>query len=204
MSREDEVGGRTERMGHSGARCPYSGRVRQDVGGLAATGSNVTPWLIVAGIIVLLGVIALVVAGIVRSRRSEQQVEDAAETVADAGGTLPTPDPNAPASDETVIEEAAELGGAAAAGTAAATGADAAKAETAAPFSGDPAEIAPSDEFAPNVGQIGQDLDAPADTSWPADAESLPGEPGAPRHSASPEKEVPPFDAPTENDDPSK
>ncbi|MGN6127267.1 MAG: LPXTG cell wall anchor domain-containing protein [Humibacter sp.] len=178
--------------------------MRQDVGGLAATGSNVTPWLIVAGIIVLLGVIALVVAGIVRSRRSEQQVEDAAETVADAGGTLPTPDPNAPASDETVIEEAAELGGAAAAGTAAATGADAAKAETAAPFSGDPAEIAPSDEFAPNVGQIGQDLDAPADTSWPADGESQPGEPGAPRHSASPEKEVPPFDAPTENDDPSK
>jgi len=173
--------------------------VRQDVGGLAATGSNVTPWLIVAGIIVLLGVIALVVAGIVRSRRSEQQVEDAAETVADAGGTLPAPDPNASASDETVIEEAAELGGAVAAGTAAA-----AKPETAAPFSGDPAEIAPSDEFAPNIGQIGQDLNAPADTTWPADGEAQPREPRAPKHSANPEKEVPPFDAPSEDDDPSR
>ncbi len=79
-------------------------------GGLAATGSNVTPWLIVAGIIVLLGVIALIVAGVVRSRRAERQVEDAAEAVADAGGTLPEPDANAPESAETVIQEASELG----------------------------------------------------------------------------------------------
>ncbi|MGN6206600.1 LPXTG cell wall anchor domain-containing protein [Humibacter sp.] len=79
-------------------------------GGLAATGSNVTPWLIVAGIIVLLGVIALIIAGVVRSRRAERQVEDAAEAVADAGGTLPEPDANASESDETVIQEASELG----------------------------------------------------------------------------------------------
>ncbi|WP_243064909.1 LPXTG cell wall anchor domain-containing protein [Humibacter sp. RRB41] len=100
--------------------------MNQDLGGLAATGSNVTPWLIVAGIIVLLGVIALVIAGVVRSRRAERQVEDAAEVVADAGGTLPAPDANAPASDETVIQEAAEIGGA---GAAAATGTAAAAAE---------------------------------------------------------------------------
>ncbi|WP_460580799.1 LPXTG cell wall anchor domain-containing protein [Humibacter ginsengisoli] len=79
-------------------------------GGLAATGSDVTPWLIVAGIIVLLGVIALIIAGAVRSRRAERQVEDAAEAVADAGGTLPEPDPEASGSAETVIEEASELG----------------------------------------------------------------------------------------------
>ncbi|GAB3801711.1 hypothetical protein GCM10028798_17870 [Humibacter antri] len=79
-------------------------------GGLAATGSDVTPWLIVAGIIVLLGVIALIIAGIVRSRRAERQVEDAAAAVADAGGTLPEPDPDASDSAETVIQEATELG----------------------------------------------------------------------------------------------
>ena len=82
--------------------------------GLAASGSNVTPWLIVAGIIVLLGVIALVVAGVVRSRRAEHQVEDAAVAVADAGGELPIPNTNASASDETIIHEAADLAGGAA------------------------------------------------------------------------------------------
>lgn len=88
----------------------YAVGVTEHFGGLAATGSNVTPWLIVAGIIVLLGVIALIIAGVVRSRRAERQVEDAAEAVADAGGTLPEPDANASESDETVIQEASELG----------------------------------------------------------------------------------------------
>ena len=71
-----------------------------------------TPWLIVAAIVVLLGVVALVVAGVLRSRRAERQVEDAAEAVAGAGGVLPTPDANAPESAETVIQEASELGAA--------------------------------------------------------------------------------------------
>jgi LPXTG-motif cell wall-anchored protein len=77
---------------------------------LAETGSNVAPWLVIAGLIVLLGVIALVIAGVVRSRRAEHEVEDAAERVAAAGGTLPEPDANAPASEETVIDEASDLG----------------------------------------------------------------------------------------------
>jgi hypothetical protein len=84
--------------------------VTQDFSGLAATGSDVTPWLIVAAIVVLLGVVALVVAGVLRSRRAERQVEDAAEAVAGAGGVLPAPDANAPESAETVIQEASELG----------------------------------------------------------------------------------------------
>ncbi|HVX07441.1 hypothetical protein [Humibacter sp.] len=100
----------------------------QDFSGLAATGSDVTPWLIVAAIVVLLGVVALVVAGVLRSRRAERQVEDAAEAVAGAGGVLPTPDANAPESAETVIQEASELGatdaGTAAPGTPAAPPAD--------------------------------------------------------------------------------
>jgi LPXTG-motif cell wall-anchored protein len=176
------------------------------LGGLAATGSSVTPWLIVAGIIVLLGVIALVIAGVVRSRRAERQVEDAAEAVADAGGTLPAPDANAPASDETVIQEAAEIGGAGAAaatGTAAAGAADATP-EEAAPFAGDPAEIGPTQEFLPNAGPLNEGLDAPPDTSWPADGAARPEEPSESESADNPEKEVPPFDPPTENDDPSK
>ena len=96
--------------GFSAQRLLYACRVTEHFGGLAATGSDVTPWLIVAGIIVLLGVIALIIAGAVRSRRAERQVEDAAEAVADAGGTLPEPDPEASGSAETVIEEASELG----------------------------------------------------------------------------------------------
>jgi LPXTG-motif cell wall-anchored protein len=168
------------------------------MGGLAATGSNVTPWLVIAGIIVLLGVIALIVAGIVRSRRSERQVEDAAESVADAGGSLPAPDPNASASAETVIDEAADLGGAAGA----ATGAK--HAAGSAPFDGDPAEITPSDEFMPNAGPMGPDLTAPADTSWPADGEAYTERPTQPHAPHEPSEEVPPFDPPTENDDPSK
>lgn len=90
--------------------CPYAVGVTQDFGGLAATGSDVTPWLIIAGIVVLLGVIALVVAGVIRSRRAERRVEDAAAVVAGAGGVLPEPDANAPESAETVIQEASELG----------------------------------------------------------------------------------------------
>ncbi|MHA7984160.1 LPXTG cell wall anchor domain-containing protein [Rathayibacter sp. CAU 1779] len=109
-----------------------------DFGVLAATGSDVTPWLIVAGIIVLLGVIALVVAGIIRSRRAERQVENAAEAVADAGGTLPEPDPNAPASDETILDEAADL-----------NGADAAPADTAPPAAAPPAAEPSSEPPAP-------------------------------------------------------
>lgn len=185
-----------------GIRYLYAGGVTERMSGIAATGSDVTPWLVVAGIIVLLGVIALIVAGIVRSRRAEKQVEDAAESVADAGGSLPTPDPNAPASDETVIDEAAGLGGAAAAGAAAA-GTAAGDAEEA-PFDGDAAEISPNDEFMPNVGTVGGGLNAPADTSWPADGEAFTERPTEPAEGESPEKDVPPFDPPTENDDPSK
>ena len=54
----------------------------QDYADLAATGSDVTPWLIVAGIIVLLGVIALVVAGVIRSRRAVSEAETEAEAQA--------------------------------------------------------------------------------------------------------------------------
>ena len=166
----------------------------QDVGGLAATGSNVTPWLIVAGIIVLLGVIALVIAGVVRSRRSERQVESAAGAVADAGGTLPVPDSNAPASDETVIQEAADLRRAEP---------PSAAPDARGPFAGDPAEIDPSPEFAPNAGPMGENLNEPADTSWPADGKAYPHEqrPDEPRN---PQKDVPPFDPPREGDDTSK
>nr|WP_240978352.1 LPXTG cell wall anchor domain-containing protein [Planctomonas sp. JC2975] len=141
------------RRAPGGIRCPYAGRVTHDFGALAATGSDVTPWLIVAGIIVLLGVIALVVAGIVRSRRAERQVENAAEAVADAGGTLPEPDPNASASDETVLDEAADLN---AADAAAAASGDAAASSTEPPAgepptSEPPASQPPSDGEPPRV-----------------------------------------------------
>jgi LPXTG-motif cell wall-anchored protein len=69
--------------------------VIERIGSLAATGSSVTPWLIVAGVVVLLGVIALVVAGIVRSRRAERQVQDAAEPDAGAGPSAPV-EPGSP------------------------------------------------------------------------------------------------------------
>lgn len=77
------------------ASCPYAGRVIERIGSLAATGSSVTPWLIVAGVVVLLGVIALVIAGIVRSRRAERQVQDAAEPDAGAGPSAPV-EPGSP------------------------------------------------------------------------------------------------------------
>ena len=82
----------------------------QDYADLAATGSDVTPWLIVAGIIVLLGVIALVVAGVIRSRRavSEAETEAEAQAYASAPGTAepeatasPEAGPDTPASPET-------------------------------------------------------------------------------------------------------
>jgi LPXTG-motif cell wall-anchored protein len=175
--------------------------VTERISGLAATGSSVTPWLIVAGIIVLLGVIALIVAGVVRSRRAELQVEDAAERVADAGGTLPTPDPNAPESAETVVDEASQLSRADATP---ASGADA-DSEPVAPIDEDPAEIGPSEEFMPNAGPVGEGgLNAPPDTSWPADGEAYTEEPTEPEPTEKPQKQVPPFDPPNERDDPSK
>jgi LPXTG-motif cell wall-anchored protein len=114
--------------------------VTQDFGGLAATGSDVTPWLIIAGIVVLLGVIALVVAGVIRSRRAERRVEDAAAVVAGAGGVLPEPDANAPESAETVIQEASELG---------ATDAGALGTEGSTPPAGGSEPAAPGDGQAP-------------------------------------------------------
>lgn len=74
-------------------------RVTVLFGGLAATGSDVTPWLLVAGIIVLLGVIALVIAGVVRSRRAEREVEDAAEAEASRQAAADAVGAGSPASD---------------------------------------------------------------------------------------------------------
>ena len=166
--------------------------------GLAATGSNLVPWLIVAGVVVLLGVIALVVAGVLRSRRSEREVEDAAETVAASGRDLPVPDANASASDETILQEAQELN------HADSTGGSEGHDAVSNPLESDPAELAPNEEFAPNLGPVTFDIDAPADTSWPADGESYPRTPEPGSEGSESAEPTPPFTPPAEDDDPGK
>jgi len=51
---------------------------------LAATGSDVAPWLIGAGIVIVLGAIALIVGQVVRSRRAAAAQADAAAALAEA------------------------------------------------------------------------------------------------------------------------
>jgi LPXTG-motif cell wall-anchored protein len=43
---------------------------------LAQTGTDLTPWIIVAIVVVVLGIAALVVARVVRSRRERKRVSD--------------------------------------------------------------------------------------------------------------------------------
>jgi len=59
---------------------------------LADTGSNILPWLIIAGVIVVLGIVALVVSSVVRGRRAAGRVEDAAAAEAVAGSTTGAPE----------------------------------------------------------------------------------------------------------------
>ncbi len=149
------------------AWCAYADGVTHEIGGLAATGSDVTTWLIVAGIVVLLGVIALVVAGAVRSRRGSRSVEEGAGAEGDDSPSA-TRDggPDAPASR-------------------------------------DPAVIAPSEEFAPNVGPLGQDIDAPADPTWPADGEAYQPDGSADEAEDGPGSQEP-SDRPPADDDPGR
>jgi hypothetical protein len=57
---------------------------------LAATGSDLAPWLIGAGIVIVLGAAALIIGQVVRSRRAGAAQADAAASLADAASGAAT------------------------------------------------------------------------------------------------------------------